>query len=68
MTCAIADLIHYLPILHLLAKLSELLIHRLFIPKCVVAEISVCSNIVFIKRIAKRKVRISLFPPPVTTA
>ena len=33
-----------------------------------VAGISVCSNIYFTKRIAKRKQRISLIPHPVTTA
>ena len=57
MTCALAGLTSHLPISYLLAKFSELLIHRLCSPKCVVAGISECSNIM-----------ISLFPPPVTTA
>ena len=47
MTCATAGLISYLSISYLLAKLSELLIHRFCSPKCVVAEISVCSDISF---------------------
>ena len=68
MTCARAGLTSHLSILYLLAELSELLIHRLGSPKCVVAVISVCSNIHFIKVVTKRKIRISLFPPPVTTA
>ena len=68
MTCASAGLTSHLSISYLLAELSELLIHRLGSPKCVVAGISVCSNVFFIKRIAKQKIRISLIPPPVTTA
>ena len=51
-----------------LAILSELLIHRLGSPKCVVTGISVCSDFFFIKRISKRKIRISAVPPSVTTA
>ena len=53
---------------YLLTELFELLVHKLGSPKCVFAGISVCSNIYFIKRIAERKKRISLIPPPVTTA
>ena len=55
MTCASAGLTSHVSISYLLADLSELLIHRLGSPKCVVATISECSNIFFIKRIAKRK-------------
>ena len=59
MTNATVCSISYLSILYLLAKLSELLIHRLGSPKCVVAGIYVCSDILFfIKRIAKQKVRV----------
>ena len=47
MTYATSCLISYLLISYLLAKLSELLIHRLGSPKCVVAGISVCSDILF---------------------
>ena len=47
MACATVGLISYLSISYLLAKLSELLIHRFCSPKCVVAEISVCSDIPF---------------------
>ena len=47
MTCATAILISYLSISYLLDKLSELFIHRLGSPKCVVGEISVCSDIFF---------------------
>ena len=47
MTCASAGLTSYLSISYLLAKLSELLIDRLGSPKCVVAEIPVCSDISF---------------------
>ena len=65
MTCASTS---HLSNSYLLVELSELLIHRLGSPKCVVAGISVWSNNLFIKRIAKRKIRISLIPPPVTTA
>ena len=69
MTCASAGLTSHLSISYLLAELPELFVHRLGSPKCVVAGISVCYNILFIKRIAKRKIRrISLIPPPVTTA
>ena len=67
MTWASAGLTPHLSISYLLTKLFELLVHKLGSSKCVVAGISVCSNIYFIKRIAKRK-RISLIPPPVTTA
>ena len=52
-----SGLISYLSSSYLLTKLSELLIHRLGSPKCVVAKISVCSDF-FIKRIAKRKIRV----------
>ena len=45
MTCATAGLMSYLSISYLLAKLSKLLIHRFRSPKCVVAEIYVCSDI-----------------------
>ena len=46
MTYVTAGLISYLSISYLLAKLSELLIHRLGSPKwCVVAGISVCPDI-----------------------
>ena len=58
MTCATAGLISYLSISYLLAKLSELLIHRFCSPTCVVVKISVCSDIFPIKRIAKRKIRV----------
>ena len=44
MTCATAGLISYLSISYLLAELFELLIHRFCSPKCVVAELSVCSD------------------------
>ena len=44
MTCATAGLVSYLSISYLLADLSELLIDRLGSPKCVVAEVSVCSD------------------------
>ena len=47
MTCDTAGLISYLSISYMLAKLSELLIHRFCSPKCVVAEISVCFDISF---------------------
>ena len=57
-TCASASLTSYLSISYLLAELSELLIHRFGSPKCVVAEISVCSDFFSIKRIAKRKIRV----------
>ena len=53
MTYATAGLIYYLSISYTLAKLSELLIHRLGSPKCVVAGISGCSNTFIIKRIAQ---------------
>ena len=68
MTCASAGLTSHLSILYMLAELSGLLIHSLGSHNCVVAEISVCSDIIFIKRIAKRKIRISLFPSPITSA
>ena len=59
MTCATAGLMSYLSISYLLANLSELLIHRLCSPKCVVTEIYVCSDKkISIKRIAKRKIRV----------
>ena len=57
-----------LSISYLLAELFELLVHKLGSPKSVVVGISVCSNIYFIKRIAKWKKVISLIPPPFTTA
>ena len=59
-THATAGLISYLSISYLLAKVSELLIQRLGTSshKCVVAEISVCSDIVFINRIAEQKIRV----------
>ena len=47
MTCDTAGLISYLSISYLLAKFSELLIHLYCSPKCVVAEIYVCSDISF---------------------
>ena len=47
MTCATAGLISYLSISYWLVKLSELLIQMFCSPKCVVAEISVCSDISF---------------------
>ena len=47
MTCDTAGLISYSSISYLLAKLSELLIHRFCRSECVVAEISVCSDISF---------------------
>ena len=68
MTCATAGLISNLSISHLLAKLSELLMHRLGSPKGVVAGISVCLDIFFIRRISKRNIRVSPVPPPVETA
>ena len=58
MICATAGLISYLSISYLLAKLSELLIHGLGSTECVVEEMSVCSDIFSIKRIAKRKIRV----------
>ena len=60
--------INFISVKYLLTKLFELLVHKLGSSKCVVAGISVCSNIYFIKRIARQKKRISLIPPPVTTA
>ena len=54
MTCASASLTSHLSISYLLAKLFELLVHKLGSPKCVVAGISLCSNVLFIKKIAKR--------------
>ena len=68
MTWASAGLTSHLSISYLLAELFELLVHKLGSPKCVVVGISVCSNIHFIKRIAKWKKGISLIPPPFTTA
>ena len=68
MTWASAGLTSHLSISYLLAELFELLVHKLGSPKCVVVGISVCSNIYFIKRIAKWKKGISLIPPPFTTA
>ena len=68
MTWASAGLASHLSISYLIAELFELLVHKLGSPTCVVAGISVCSNIYFIKRIAERKKRISLIPLPVTTA
>ena len=55
MTYATAGLIHisYSSMVYLLAKPSELFIHRLGSPKCVVAGIHGCSDIFVIKRIAK---------------
>ena len=59
MTCATASLISYLSSSYLLAKLFELLIHRLCSPKCVVAEISVCSDISFpLKELPNEKIRV----------
>ena len=46
-TCDTAGLISYLSISFLLAKLSELLIHRFCSHKCVVAEICAYSDISF---------------------
>ena len=43
-----AGSISYLSISCLLAKLSELLIHRLGSPKCVVAEVPVSSDFIFL--------------------
>ena len=63
MTFATAGLIAYLSISYLLAKLSELLIHRLGRSKCVVVGISVCSDIFFIKIFAKRKIRLKKIEP-----
>ena len=57
MTYIAACLISYLSMAYLLAKLSELLIHGLGSPKCLVAGISGYSDSVVIKRIAKRKIR-----------
>ena len=45
MAYATVSSMSYLSISYLLAKLSELLIHRLGSPKCVVADMSVCSDI-----------------------
>ena len=42
----------------MLAKLSELLKHRLSSPKCVVAGKSVCSDMFVIKQIVKRKLMV----------
>ena len=62
MTYASAGLISYLSISYLLAKLSELFIHRLGSPKCMVAGISVCTDIYFfIERVAKQKKGFILF-------
>ena len=59
MTCATAGLISYLLSSYLLAKLSELLIHRFCSPKCVVAEISVCSDTAFqLKDVPNAKIRV----------
>ena len=58
MTYTTAGLISYSSISYVLAQLPELLIHRLGSPKCVVAGISGCSDIIVIKRIAKRKIRV----------
>ena len=59
MTCATAGLISYLSISYQLAKLSELLIHRYCSPKCVVAVISVCSDISFpLKELPNEKMRV----------
>ena len=44
-----------LSISYLLAELSELLIHKFGSPKCVFAAISVCSNILFIKKLPNEK-------------
>ena len=53
MTCATASLISYLSISYLLTKLSE---HRFCSPKCVVAEISVYSDISFpLKELSNEK-------------
>ena len=51
-----------------LAVLSELLIHRLGSPKCVIIGISVCSDLFSLKEFPNKKIRISPVPPPVTTA
>ena len=53
MTLASAGLTSHLSISYLLTKLFELLVDKLGSPKCVVAGISVCSNIYFIKRITE---------------
>ena len=55
MTCASAGLTSHLSISYLLAKLSELLVHRLGSPKCVVAGISVCSNMLSLKELPNEK-------------
>ena len=47
-----------LSISYLLAKLSELVIHSVGSPKCVLVGISGCSDIFVIKRIAKQKIRV----------
>ena len=57
MTYPAACLISYLSMAYLLAKLSQLLTHKLGSPKCLVAGISGCSDIFVINRIAKRKIR-----------
>ena len=58
MTYATAGLISDLSISYMLAKLYELLIHKLASPKCVAAGISGCSDIFVIEIIAKRKMRV----------
>ena len=68
MACATAGLISCLSISYMLAKLSELLIHRLCSPKYVVAGLSVCSIYFSLKELPNEKIRISTVPPPVTTA
>ena len=55
MTCASAGLTSHLSISYLLAELSELLVHRLGSPKCVVAGISMCSNIFSLKELPNEK-------------
>ena len=50
-----AGLTSYLSMVYQVAKLSELLAHRLVSAKCVVAGISGCSDILPIKRVAKEK-------------
>ena len=66
MTCASAGLTSHLSISYLLAELSELLIHRLGSPRS--QEYLSTLTYFSLKELPNEKIRISLFPPPVTTA
>ena len=64
MTCTTAGLISNLSISYLLAKLSELLIHRLGSPKGVVTWVSVCLVIFSLEELPNKKIRVYPVPPP----